>query len=151
MLTDNINLVGRLSIRKFNESNILIEEIEIPNLVVTTGKRHVAQRMAGYTGSSATVMNYMAIGTSNANLVAANTVLASQLGNRVLLDSTAVTDATITYSATFGPEAQYVGTIVEAGIFNASTNTTMLCRTTFPPISKTALETIAIVWNVTVG
>lgn len=142
---------GRLVIKKFNSANELIFETEIPNLVVTAGKKHIAQRVAGYVGSSAAVMNYMAIGTNNANLTSANTALGAQLGSRVLLDSTVVNESTVTYAATFGPLAEFVGSVVEAGVFNAATGETMLCRTTFPPISKSASETIAIVWNVTVG
>lgn len=142
---------GRLTIKKFNQANELLLEIEVPNLVVTSGKRHIAQRVAGYVGSSASVMNYMGIGSNNANLTSANTALGAQIGSRVVLDSTTVNESTVTYAATFGPLAEFVGSIVEAGIFNSVTGETMLCRTTFPPISKSASETIAIVWNVTVG
>lgn len=152
MFVDNIKLTGKLSIKKYDDKNNLIEEYEVPNLVVTSGKAHVAQRVAGYVGSSASVMTHMAIGTNNTAPVAANTSLTSQLGSRVALDSTSVSAQNITFSATFGPLAEYVSTnIVEAGVFNASTGGTMLCRTTFPIISKTASETIAIVWTVTVG
>lgn len=117
-----------------------------PNLVVTTGKNLIADRLIGTTSG---VMTHMAVGTSNTSLDATNTALASQLGSRVSLTATRNNNV-ITYSCTFG-EGASTGALVEAGIFNADTNGTMLCRTTFPVINKEATDTLTINWNVTIS
>jgi len=43
------------------------------------------------------------------------------------------------------------GAVTEAGIFNASSAGTMLCRTTFSVINKAAADTLGITWTVTVN
>jgi hypothetical protein len=43
------------------------------------------------------------------------------------------------------------GAISEAGIFNASSGGTMLCRTVFPVVNKQASDTIAITWTITIS
>jgi hypothetical protein len=74
----------------------------------------------------------------------------AQAGTRVLLSGNSVTNNAITYTATF-PAGTGTGAITEAGIFNASTAGTMLCRTTFPVVNKQAGDTIAVTWVVTVS
>jgi hypothetical protein len=56
----------------------------------------------------------------------------------------------ITYTATFGAGTA-TGAVVEAGIFNASSGGTMLCRTVFPVINKNAGDSLAVTWVVTVS
>ena len=43
------------------------------------------------------------------------------------------------------------GAVTEAGIFNAGSGGTMLCRTTFPAVNKASGDSIAITWVVTVS
>lgn len=142
----NIKLKGELLIKKYNEHNRLVQELKVPNLVVTTGKQYVASRMAG---TSAAVMSHMAVGSLGTAPVLANTVLNTETG-RVALGPTTVTGSIVSYSATFGPNVA-TGQVVEAGIFNAETGGTMLCHTVFPVINKDENETIVITWNVSVG
>jgi hypothetical protein len=52
--------------------------------------------------------------------------------------------------ATFGAGVA-TGAITEAGVFNALTAGTMLCRTVFSVINKGALDTLVITWKVTVA
>jgi hypothetical protein len=135
-----------LSIEKYNAENKLIEKIEVPNLVVTTGKAYVASRMIGTT---ATVMTHMAIGTTGTAPAVGDAALGAQI-SRVSMGTSTLANNIVTYSATFGP-SDGQGSIVEAGIFNAATGGTMLCRTTFPVISKDSNEAIVITWNISVG
>ena len=148
-LNSQLKLKGELSIKKYSKDNKLVQQLEVPNLVVTTGKQHIATRVVGYTGSSASVMSHMGIGTSATIPVIGNTALNSQIA-RVELDSSTVSGTIVTYSATFGPGVG-PGSVVEAGIFNASSAGTMLCHTTFPVVNKDANETIVITWNISVG
>ena len=145
-----LKLKGDLSIKKYSEDNRLIQQIDVPNLIVTAGRQHIASRIIGYVGSSASVMTHMGVGISGTLPVIGNTALNSQIA-RVALDSTPTrTNAIITYSATFGLGVA-VGSIVEAGIFNASTGGTMLCHTVFPVVNKDTNETVTITWNISVG
>ena len=43
------------------------------------------------------------------------------------------------------------GAITEAGIFNASSSGTMLCRTVFSVVNKGASDSMTITWTVTVS
>ena len=143
---DNIQLKGTLLIEKYSYENELIEKIEVPNLVVTTGKAYVASRMIG---TASAVMSHMAIGSTGTTPAVGNIALVNELG-RVAIGAALAPNNVVTYTATFGPSIG-TGSIVEAGIFNAVTGGTMLCRTTFPVISKDSNEAIVITWNISVG
>jgi hypothetical protein len=148
-LNSQLNLKGELSIKKYSKDNKLIQQLDVPNLVVTAGKQYIATKVIGYTGSSSNVMSHMGVGTSATIPVIGNTALNNQIA-RVELDSSTVSGTIVTYSATFGPGVG-TGSVVEAGIFNASSAGTMLCHTTFPVVNKDANETIVITWNISVG
>lgn len=141
MLNDGLKLKGHVSIKVNGE---VVQEI--PNLVVTTGKNYVASRIKDAT---ATAMSHMAIGTSSTTPAAANTTLGAEAG-RVTLTSTTVTNNEIAYVATFGAGTG-TGAIVEAGLFNASSGGTLLCRTTFSTVNKGASDSMTITWTVTVS
>ena len=61
-----------------------------------------------------------------------------------------VKDAYQAYVATF-PAGTGTGAITEAGILNASSSGTLLCRTVFSVINKGAADTLGITWTVTVN
>jgi hypothetical protein len=54
------------------------------------------------------------------------------------------------YSASFGAGVG-TGALTEAGIFNASSAGTLLCRTVFSVINKAANDTMSITWTVTLA
>jgi hypothetical protein len=56
----------------------------------------------------------------------------------------------VTYVATF-PAGTGTGAVTEAGIFNASSSGTMLCRTVFPVVNKQSGDSMTITWTVTVS
>lgn len=144
-MNDSVFAKGNLKIVVLDENKQQKDVREIPNLVVTVGKNHIASRLAANT---AVIMSHMAVGSSNTSASASQTTLGSELA-RVALDSTSVANATATYTATY-PAGTGTGTITEAGIFNASSSGTMLCRTNFNEVNKAAGDTIVITWNVTV-
>jgi len=137
---------GRLIIKKFNEKQELIYQTEVENLVVTAGKNFIASRIVS---DSADIMDYMAIGDDATVSALPQTSLGNQRA-RVATSTASAVDNNITFTASFGAGVG-TGSIQEAGIFNASSSGTMLCRTTFPVITKTSGETIAISWVVSVG
>ena len=140
MLNDGLKLTGKLSI-SINDEVVQ----EVPNLVVTAGKNYVADRIK----NNSTVMSHMAIGTGTAAAAAGNTALGSESARTALTSST-VTDNEIVYVDTFAAGTG-TGAITEAGIFNASSGGTMLCRTVFSVVNKGASDAMTITWTVTVS
>jgi hypothetical protein len=150
MLNDSLKANGVLQLMLLDAAGNIKEQHE-HNLVVNTGLAYIASRIKD---STATAMTHMAIGSGSTAAAAADTALGSQLA-RVVLDSTSLVTTTATndsvqYVATFGAGTG-TGAVTEAGIFNAGTGGTLLCRTVFAVINKGALDTLVITWKVTVA
>lgn len=141
MVEDNFSLKGRVYI----ELNGKIVQ-KIDNLVVTTGKTFVAGRMAN---ASAGVMSHMAVGTNTSSAAIGNTTLGTESA-RVALTSATVSSASVIYVATF-PAGTGTAALTEAGILNASSSGTLLCRTVFSVVNKAAADAMTITWTVTVS
>ena len=146
MINDSIKVTGELKLTVTRPDGHVKHEVIIPNLVVTTGKSYIASRMKD---ASATAMSHMAIGTGTASAAAGNTALGSEAG-RVALTSTTVSNNDVAYVATF-PAGTGTGAITEAGILNASSSGTLLCRTVFAAINKASSDTLGITWTVSVN
>jgi hypothetical protein len=138
---------GELNIVLRDEAGNVTQEVTVPNLVVNTGLAYIASRMKDTTLSA---MSHMAVGEGTTNPAAGDTALEAQLGSRVSLTSTTVTANAIEYVATFGAGVG-TGAVTEAGIFNASTSGTMLCRTEFAVINKGSADSMTITWTVTIS
>jgi len=147
-LQENLKASGELTITVFDRTGNVKQAMKVPNLVVAVGKNYIASRMVG---TAATVMGYMAIGTGTGTPGSGDTTLGTEAGSgRVALTSFTSSINTVTATATFGAGAG-TGAITEAGIFNANSAGTMLCRTTFPVVNKAAGDSIAITWVITVS
>ena len=140
-INDGLKLKGKLTIALNGET---VQEVD--NLVVTTGKGYVASRIKDAT---ATAMSHMAIGSGTNNPAAGDTALQTELG-RVALTSTSVSAAVVTYVATFGAGTG-TGAVTEAGILNASSSGTLLCRTEFSVVNKGSSDSMTVTWTVTVS
>ena len=143
---DYLEVKGNLIIIK-TSGNGVEERVEHKNLVVSVGKTNIAARMAGNTVA---VMSHMAIGTGNTAAVVGDTTLVTEL-SRVALTVAGGTPSsnTVTYSASY-PAGTGTGALTEAGVFNANSSGTMLCRTVFPVINKQAADSIAISWVISI-
>jgi hypothetical protein len=145
MINDVIKVTGKVKLTVTNPEGKVKQEVEIPNLVVTTGKNFIADRMK----NNSTVMSHMAIGTGAVAAAAGDTALGSE-GGRVALSSSTVTTNSVAYVASF-PAGTGTGAITEAGLLNASSSGTLLCRTVFSVINKASGDTLGITWTVTVS
>jgi hypothetical protein len=146
MLHDTIKMTGDLKIVLTDENGQIKHEQEVKNLVVTVGKNFIASRMKDTTD---TAMTHMAVGSGTTAAAVGDTTLGTELG-RVSLTSTTVTTNNVAYVATF-PAGTGTGAVTEAGLFNASSSGTLLCRTVFSVINKGAADTLGITWTVTVN
>lgn len=151
-----IELSGSLSlVLTDTESGEIREELYVPNLVVNAGKTFIASRMIG---TSATVMTHMAIGEGSTAEAATQTALVTELTQagyaRASLTSSSASNV-VTYSANFAannPSAPAGGVVLrEAGIFNAATGGTMLCRTVYPTVTKLPADALTITWTITIS
>lgn len=143
---DQLKASGALRVVLTGPDGVVKEEHEFKNLVVTVGKNFVASRMVGVASN---VMSHMAIGSDSTSPVAGNTTLGSELG-RVALAGAIASSNVVTYTATF-PAGTGTGAIVEAGVLNAASAGTMLCRTTFAVVNKGVDDAMSITWTVTIS
>ena len=155
-----IEIEGSLSIVVTDTiTNTVRQELYVPNLVVSTGKAWIASRMVGVTDP---IMSHMGIGTNATTEVAGNTALGAELtvaGGYTGYTRAGLTTATasanvVSYTANFAannPSAPSGGVeLREAGIFNASSGGTMLCRTTYPIVTKLPADALTITWTITI-
>lgn len=147
MIQEQMSVKGRLSVVLFDAAGKVKQSQEIPNLVVNTGLAFIASRMKDTTDAA---MSHMAVGSGTTAAAAGDTALETQIGSRVSLTSTTVTANATAYVATFAAGTG-TGAITEAGIFNASTSGTMLCRTVFSVVNKGSDDTLQITWTITLN
>ena len=148
MIKDSVTATGKLSIVLTSGTGVVKEVREVPNLVVQTGLNFIASRMKDAT---ADVMSHMAVGETNTTPSNGDTTLLAEVAaSRTALTSTSVSTDAVTYTTTFGPGVG-TGALVEAGIFNAASGGTMLCRTIYAVINKGAADSLTISWTVTIN
>ena len=147
MFDDNLKLSGQIDIVLRDKNGNVKEERTEKNLVVTTGLNYIASRMKD---ASATAMTHMALGSGTTTAAAGQTDLVTLLGSREALDSTTVTANAVAYVASF-EAGDATGAVTEAGIFNAASGATMLCRVKFDVVNKAADDTMTVTWTITVS
>jgi|TARA_R110000803_G_scaffold43102_1_gene92269 hypothetical protein len=147
MFNETLKLSGQLAIVLKDKDGNVKEERTEKNLVVTTGLNYIASRMKD---ASATAMTHMALGSGTTNALAAQTDLITLLGSREALDSTTVTANAVAYVSSF-EAGDATGAVTEAGIFNAATSGTMLCRVKFDVVNKAADDTMTVTWTITLA
>lgn len=147
MIQEKMSVQGRLSVVLRDASGAVKQSYEVPNLVVNSGLAFIASRMKDTTADA---MSHMAVGSGTTAADPADTALETQIGSRVALTSTTVTANETEYVASFAAGVG-TGAITEAGIFNADTSGTMLCRTVFSVVNKGADDTLQITWTITIN
>ena len=147
MFNENLELSGQVAIVLRDKDGNVKEERTEKNLVVTTGLNYIASRMKD---ASATAMTHMALGSGTTSAAAGQTDLVTLLGAREALDSTTVTANAVAYVSSF-EAGDATGAVTEAGIFNASTSGTMLCRVVFSVVNKAADDTMTVTWTITLA
>ena len=148
MINDSIKITGDVQIDLFDENGVIKDTRQIKNLVVTVGKTFIASRMVGV---ASTVMGWMELGTGTTAAAVGDTTLQTVISaSRTALTSGTNTTNVVTYVATF-PAGTGTGAVTEAGIFNAASAGTMLCRTVFAVVNKGASDAMSVTWTITVS
>lgn len=151
MIQEIIKPSGELKVVLTDKYGEIKQKFIVPNLVVSAGRAHIAARMADAGGEVA--MSHMAVGTSASAPVATNTTCNTELHRVALQGAEGVVSAgsnSIVYTAIFPPSSSSAGALVEAGIFNAGTNGSMLCHTVFSVVNKGEDDSVTITWTVTI-
>lgn len=145
---ETLKATGELRVVLSGADGQVKEDVLLKNLVVNTGLNFIVNRMKD---AAAGVMSHMSLGTGTTAAAAGDTTLETEIsGSRVTLTSTTVTANQITYIASFAAGVG-TGAVTEAGIFNAGTSGTMLCRTVFPVVNKQSGDSMTVTWTVTVN
>ncbi len=147
-ILDNLKATGQLQVVLTGPDGVVKEDHLLKNLVVDTGLNFIVSRMEN---AVASVMSHMSVGTGTTAAAAGDTTLETEIaGARVALTSTTVATNQITYVASFNAGVG-TGAITEAGVLNAASGGTLLCRTVFPVVNKQAGDSMTITWAVTVS
>lgn len=149
-MRDTLKITGQVHIVLRGPGGRIKDETLIKNLVVTTGKNHIADQLADQGEAQ---MSHMAVGTGTAAAVAGDTALQTELDRNALTSITQGSggDANkVTYVGDWAA-GDGTGAITEAGIFNAASAGTMLCRTVFPVKNKGAADSLTMTWVLTIS
>lgn len=148
---EGINPVGRVHFLFINPATgVVRDEGWWPNLVVATGKNHIADQLAARQEAQ---MSHMAVGTGTTVSVATDTALQGELDRNALDSRTQGTGADankVTYVCTWAA-GDGTGAITEAGIFNSASAGRMLCRSVFPVKNKESGESMVMTWILTIS
>ena len=143
-------VTGQVSIcLRGSDGRIKSREV-IKNLVVTVGRQHIADQLAGPVQGP---MTHMAIGTGTTVQDAADTALVTELNRKAFAskDQGAGADANKVIYVAEWVAGEGTGQIAEAGIFNALTAGIMLCRTTFGVKDKGTGDSLTLTWTISIA
>jgi len=141
---EKVRARGTLTFRLIGPDGRVKRIVRRRNLIVTTGKSHMADQMSDQ-GESA--MSHIAIGTGTTAPVVGDTTLESEVA-RTALDSKTQNNNEVGYVGTFGAGVG-TGAITESGILNASSAGVLLNRATFSAINKGANDSLQVTFDVT--
>lgn len=152
MIKEGIPLHGQVKIVLRGPDGKIKERI-VKNTVVTVGKNHIANLLAG--GGDALIGN-MRLGGDGTPVQLTDTALISEVaGSNVSVTPVQGVGANankVTYAGSWGVGVP-AGTnaIEEAGLFNNTSGGIMLARTVFPTKTKGENDTMTITWEITIG
>jgi len=146
MLKEKPKATGTLEIGLRDQNGNGMAHRMVYNLVVDTGLAYIADRMADAAESA---MSHMAVGTGSTAAASGDTALGTEAG-RVALTSTTQTNEDVVYVATFSAGTA-TGALTEAGILNAASGGTLLCRTVFSTVNKGSSDSLQITWTVSMA
>lgn len=124
----------------------------VRNLIVSAGKAGMASRLNG-SGSEA-VFTYLAVGTGTTSPAAGNTALEAEIVDsglaRVNATASRVTTSVANDTARLTTTFTVTGTkaVTEAGILNAASSGTLLCRQTFSAVNVVNGDSLQLTYSV---
>lgn len=145
-LVEEFELRGHCSVKLIGEDGEVKETREVDNLVVTTGRDAIIERLDSSPATAAPT--HMAVGTGATAPVAGNTTLGAEIDRNALTSNTA-SGGVLTMVGNWAAGDATNAAIAEAGVFNAAAAGTLYSRATFTAINKGASDTLQITWTYT--
>jgi len=148
---EHVGLKGKCHVQLFGPDGKLKDEEIVMNTVTEAGDAHVADQLAS--SHDEAEMSHMAIGTGTTAADPSDTALENELDRNALTSRTqgsGADDNDVIYVGDWAA-GDGTGAITEAGIFNAASGGTMLCRAVFSAKNKGANDTLKITWTFTCG
>jgi hypothetical protein len=143
-LTDNVHV----QVRDAATGELLAEQTH-RNLVVNAGLNLIRDFLDGDAPTAPTHFGY---GTGTAAVTAGDTALQFQVARDTLTSKTGTNAQQQVYTYYLGSLTGNGNTLGEAGIFNAASGGTMLCRVKLSPtIVKTASIAVTFTWTINLG
>ncbi len=143
---DGLKVVGHLRVEVFGPDGESKDFRELSNLVVTTGRDAIIERLDSSPATSQPT--HMAIGTSSTAPAAGNTALGAEIDRNALTSNTA-SGGVLTMVGNWAAGDGTNSAIAEAGVLNAASSGTLYSRATFTAINKGANDTLQITWTYT--
>lgn len=138
-----ITVQGKVDILVYQQDKTI--HLTTDNLVVNGGLNVCAERMLPTPSLSGPT--HIAVGTDSTPPSPSQTNLGNEIGRASILSYSRSANLVL-FIAVFGPGAA-VGTLREAGLFNAAEGGTMIARVVFDGIAKGYNDTLEIRWTLT--
>ena len=145
-LHDRMEIRGACHVVLRDKDGNLKAERHVDNLVVTTGRDAIMERLDSSPATSQPT--HMAIGTGSTAPAAGNTALGAEIDRNALTSNTA-SGAVLTMVGNWAAGDGTNSAIAEAGVLNAASSGTLYSRATFTAINKGASDTLQITWTYT--
>jgi hypothetical protein len=143
-VTDNVHVAVRDAV-----TGELLAEQTHRNLVVNAGLNLIRDFLDGDAPTAPTHFGY---GTGTNAVAAGDTALQTQVARDTLTSKTGTNAQQQVYTYYLGSGTGNGNTLAEAGIFNAASGGTMLCRVRLnPTIVKTASVAVTFTWTINLG
>lgn len=146
MLAEAPTITGHVLVELRGPDGELKETREVDNLIVTTGRDAIIERLDSAPATSQPT--HMAIGTGATSPVAGNTALGAEIDRNALTSNTS-SGGVLTMVGNWAAGDGTNAAIAEAGVLNAASTGTLYSRATFTAINKGAADTLQITWTYT--
>jgi hypothetical protein len=147
---DTMGITGNVDVMLFDKSGSIKAEHHVKNMVVTMGKKMMAER---FVGTSTKNVTHIVLGEGTAATTSATIALGSPLVSSKVAAvlTTPQSGQTFTYTATF-PAGTGTGALTEVGEFHDDgTTLTLFARTVFPVVNKQADDILVISWTTAIN
>ena len=154
-MSDNTLLLKETIKLNILRANGVVEDLDAIDLIVTTGRNYIAQRIAA--GDSVnSAMAYTAVGTVSTAASLNNTTLTGEVKRKgTCINSTYSAANVFSAVSTYGGAADSISSLalVEAGVFNhaSSGQGTMMQRVTFSSVTLADSDVLRIELQTNVG
>lgn len=146
-ISDKIGFTSDVLIELFGPDGKLKDSELVQNVVTLVGDAHVADQLSSTPGEGA--MSHMAIGTGTNAAATSDTTLQTEIDRNALtsfLQGAGGDDNDVVYIGDWAA-GDGTGAITEAGVLNAASAGTLLCRAVFAVKNKGADDTLKITWT----